>query len=147
VRFLPLLILATWAACDLQPAPPKKAPAPLPSAPGDATGMVANAPDAGVAIPQGLGPDASVRPAIDAAMAVTDACVAVGTHFAEVVIASATDVAQKAAFEQQRTQMVRRLAENCTHDNWGDDIKSCFTKAADVPALQPCFQLIRPATP
>jgi hypothetical protein len=136
VRLLPLLFLA---ACDLQPAPKKGPPAPPPAA--------ATPGDAGTPTPSpGSGSAAAVKPAADAGMEVSEACVAAGTHLADIVIASATDVAQKAAYEQQRTQLVRKVAENCTKD-WNDDARACVARANDVPAVQECLKLVKPATP
>ena len=58
-----------------------------------------------------------------------DACMQIGVNIAEVIISGTADPTQKAAYEQERTRMVKRFSENCTREKWPDPIKSCFLAA------------------
>ena len=58
-----------------------------------------------------------------------DACMRIGVNIAEIIISGTTDPTQKAAYEQERTRMVKRFSDNCTREKWPDSIKSCFLAA------------------
>lgn len=136
---LSLLLLAS-AACDLQP-PPKQRAAPTEPAATPPTNMPPTPPptlpvDAGVA-PVADAPAAAVP--VDAALPeVSSQCLAIGAHIADVLIREATDPAQKAALEQDKTKIVRRSAEGCTRDAWSAEAQACFLKAQTVDAMQVC---------
>lgn len=139
-RVLSSLLLLTFAAsCDFKP-PPKKAP-PAPAVKADPT----PAPDAAVAMPpagsaapvaQGSGSagsgsgSAKLEPRAD--------CVEVSQKMAGALIDSMTDVAQKAAFEQDRVKIVRRAADTCTKDNWAPAVIACLRAASTMPDMQNC---------
>lgn len=114
------------AACELQPAPPKKAAV-------VAAGSAAPAPAVVPALP------APAAPSVDAGVAgPTDECLQISDHIAEVLIREAQDPAQKAGLVQDRTKIVRRSAEGCTRDAWPAAAKTCFLTANTVAALQTC---------
>lgn len=77
-----------------------------------------------------------------------DACVQVGAKIAEIIIANTPDPTQKAAYEQERTKLVKRFAENCEKDQWPDKVRTCFL-AAKIPAdIEVCSRdLVKPAPP
>jgi hypothetical protein len=123
VRLLAALVLL--AACDLQP-PPKHKPAP--TQPGSAAG----APTPTPALP----PDAAA-PAPDA-FDVTQKCLDVSAHIANVMIEEAKDPSAKAALEQDKTRIIRRAAEGCTRDAWPEAAHTCFMKAETLAAMEIC---------
>ncbi len=79
-----------------------------------------------------------------AVMPVTQVCTDVSVHIADIVIASVTEPAQKAALEQDRAKLVRRAAETCTRDKWSDKAIKCFTAATAAPALEQCGKDLAP---
>ena len=134
-----VVLIAIAGACDLQP-PPKKAP---PTATPAATPPVAdpNAPvavsaDAGVAVAVSDAPAAPKAPAD--AMDVSDRCLTLGTHVADVLLAEASDPSKKAALIQDRAKIVRRTAESCTRDAWNEPLISCYLAAKTQVTLQAC---------
>lgn len=132
VRFLVVLI-AFGAACDLQP-PPKKAP-PAATAPSavPTPAPVLPALDAGVAVAPG-----DAAPAPPDAMEVSDRCVQLGSHVAEVMISEAEDASKKSVLVQDRARIVRRTAESCTRDAWSAQLITCYLAAKTQATLQAC---------
>jgi len=119
------VLFAFVAACDLKPAPKQAPPAATPAAP-----MVpADAAAAGA-------PSDAATP-MDA-MSVSDRCVTLGSHVAEVLIGEAEDPSKKAALVQDRAKIVRRTAESCTRDAWSEDQISCFLAGKTQIAMQAC---------
>lgn len=111
-------VLLALAACDFRPAPPKPAPQPAPAS----------------------------TPVIDAAPAPppgSDACLDVGAHVGELWVATATDAAQKALYEQERTKTVKKMSDACTRDAWSDVARSCYMKAQKWLELEACSSLIK----
>jgi len=138
VRFL-VVLLAIAGACDLQP-PPKKAPpavTPTPTAPSAVPTPEPALPpaDAGVAVAVAVGDAAPVPPD---AMEVTDRCVDLGSHVAEVLISEAEDPSKKSVLVQDRAKIVRRTAESCTRDAWSAQLISCYMAAKTQATLQAC---------
>jgi hypothetical protein len=138
VRFLVVLI-AIAGACDLQP-PPKKAPPAATSTPTPAAPSAVPTPepalppaDAGVAA---VASDAA--PAPPDAMEVSDRCVQLGSHVAEVLISEAGDPAKKSVLVQDRAKIVRRTAESCTRDAWTAELITCYLAAKSQATLQAC---------
>lgn len=138
----PLLLLILLAACDFEPAPPaKKAPAPAPVAAGSGSAQAAaptpNQPPGPPPSqpPQQQAADAGVA---DAPMEVKQECVDTGAHLAEVLISEAKDSTQKAAIEQDKTRMIRRVAEACTRDNWKPESLACFKKSTSSAEMDVC---------
>ena len=128
------LWLVFLAACELEPAPkPKPAPPPPPP---PAPVVVAPTPDAAVA----------EAPPVDAGMDVSDDCVKVGSHVAELLIADAKDAAQKSMLEQEKVKIVRRTAEDCTRRQWSADAIKCFTAGKTMADLHACEKRL-PAPP
>ncbi|MDX2089952.1 MAG: hypothetical protein SFX73_19000 [Kofleriaceae bacterium] len=127
-----LLVIAPLGACDLQP-PPKQQP-------GQTPGSAAAAPSASPTPTPALPP----APPLDAAAAgpdafdVTQKCLDVSVHIADVMIKEARDPGSKAALEQDKTRIVRRAAEGCTRDQWPDTAHACFLKAETVAAMEIC---------
>jgi hypothetical protein len=145
VRFL-VVLLAIAGACDLQP-PPKKAPAATAPAPSPAAVPTPEpalpALDAGVAAVVG---DAAPTPP-DAAE-VSDRCVNLGSHVAEVMISEAEDPSKKSVLIQDRARIVRRTAESCTRDGWNEKLISCYMAAKTQATLQACRKPdVRPPSP
>jgi len=112
-------LLVLLAACDFRPAPRREPPPPK-SAPADA-GAVAPPP------PPPTG----------------DPCVDVGAHVGELWVATATDAAQKALYEQERTKTVKKMADLCTRDAWSEMARSCYLKAEKWLDLQGCTGLLK----
>lgn len=108
-------IVLVIGACDLKPAPKKKAvpaaaaaPAPAPGAPGGA--------------PEDLG----------------QACMQIGVRVADVLVASAADAVLKAQYEQERANTVRSTAEACMRGKWDAELRRCFLAAATQPQIDAC---------
>jgi hypothetical protein len=93
-------------------------------------------PDAGVAAVQPAGDAGTgrVRPPMQA----TEACAAVAVHIANIVIASLEDPSMKAAQEQDRPVLIRRVAETCTKDTWSDAARKCFLDGKTAQELEKC---------
>ncbi len=81
-------------------------------------------------------PDGGVAP--DALLVVSQGCIDVGSHVAEILIADAKDPMQKAALEQERAKIVRRSAEACTRDGWSATGQKCFLDAKTSAGMQVC---------
>jgi len=111
-------VLLVLAACDFRPAPPK--PAPNQAAPAVAADAAAPA------LPPG-----------------GDGCLELGAHVGELWVATATDAAEKALYEQERTKTVKRMSDTCTRDAWSDVARSCYLKAQKWLDLEACAALIR----
>lgn len=135
-----LVVVLVLAACDLQPAP-KREPAPAsatPTPPGPAPSVpAAVAIDAGAAPFAPTDAAAPVRPPVDA-MEVSDTCVTVSAHVADVVIADVKDPAHKAVYTQERARMIRRSAEACTRDAWSSERIACYLKTKTQRDIQDC---------
>lgn len=107
-------------ACDHRPPPPKANVADVPSV------------------------DAAPVPAGD------DVCLQIGAKIAEIIISATTDATQKAAYEQERTKLVKRFSDNCKAESWPDAIRGCFLAAktsADIEACSRDLAKLQPATP
>lgn len=113
------LVLVLACACELQP-PPKPQPAPPPPVP--------------AAAPADAAPAGDARQKLE----VSQACIDLGVHVAELLIASKLDPAERGIYEQQRTQIVRGTAEACTSQHWSDTQMRCYTDAKSEPALRDC---------
>jgi hypothetical protein len=147
-----LLVFVMLAACDLQPAKRDRAagavtksPAPPPVAPSakvpEPAGSAAPAPAPGSAAPAPA--PGSAAPAVGSGsakplMVTTEDCTNVAVHIANVVIESIEDPSIKAAQEQDRTRLVRRVAETCTRDKWAKAAQTCFLKGKTAPELEAC---------
>lgn len=143
VRFLVVLI-AIAGACDLQP-PPKKAPpaaTPTPAAPSAVPTPEPALPPADAGVALAVGDAAPVPPD---AMEVTDRCVQLGSHVAEVLISEAEDPSKKSVLVQDRAKIVRRTAESCTRDAWSAQLISCYLAAKTQATLQACRKPDPPA--
>jgi hypothetical protein len=83
---------------------------------------------------------ADVAPTVDAAPvpAGDDVCLQIGAKIAEIIISSTTDATQKAAYEQERTKLVKRFSENCANEQWPDAIRACFLAAKTSPEIEAC---------
>jgi hypothetical protein len=81
-----------------------------------------------------------VAPTVDAAPvpAGDDVCLQIGAKITEIIIASTTDPTQKAAYDQERTKLVKRFSENCTNEKWPDAIRACFLAAKTSPEIEAC---------
>ncbi|MCX5744123.1 MAG: hypothetical protein NT062_16665 [Proteobacteria bacterium] len=139
------VLLAIVAACDLQP-PPKKAPPPPPPAP-----VQLVAPDAAPAAPTptdeaaaqpGSGSAGSGRP-VAPKIQTRPECLDIGVRVAMVLIDTTTDVAQKAALEQDRTKIVKSTAETCTKDSWSSEVIACLQKADNMSAMTACTRNLK----
>ena len=144
-------ILTLLLACDLQPPKQKAPPAPAPAstindampggppvAPMLADAGVAVAADATVVAPVAVIVDAGLATVDSKSDGITEACLAVSAHIAEVLIAAEPDSGKKAAFEQDRTKMVRNAGMACTNAKWPDASLKCFIQAADPQAIETC---------
>jgi hypothetical protein len=88
---------------------------------------------------------AGTRPPGREPIEVSPACVEVGSHFAGVFIANATDPGQKSVLEQERTKIVRSTAETCTTQAWSPDAIACFRATKTQPEITACEQKFLPA--
>ena len=130
------LVALLLAACELQPAP-KQQPAPVieatppPPPPADAE-VAADAPaiDAG-------------PPSIDA----SPECLKVAAHLVDVVVASATDPAQKTIYEGERMQMTRSLAMSCTNEQWSRESQKCYGATKTPAHIKACEKRFPPKPP
>jgi hypothetical protein len=132
-----LVVVAMLVACDLQPAPKPEASPPPPT-----PTVVVDAPVAPVPPPSPVPADAAIAP-IDAGDAVSQPCLEMAVHVADVLIAAATEPTQKAVLEQERTRIVRRTGEVCSR-GWSAEIIACFRAAANRPDLDACEKLVAP---
>jgi len=76
-----------------------------------------------------------------------DACTQIGVKIAEIIISATTDATQKAAYEQERTKMVKRFSENCTREAWSDAVKTCFLAAKNQQDIDACSRELAKANP
>jgi hypothetical protein len=77
-----------------------------------------------------------------------DPCLQVGVKIAELIIAATEDPTQKAAYEQDRTKLVKRFSDNCKRDNWPDVARTCFLGAKSTADIEACSRALpRPAPP
>ncbi len=71
-------------------------------------------------------------------MDTSEACTEVGVHVADIKIAAAADPNEKAQLEQDRTRLIRRVAEACTRDHWNDAVRKCFMDGKTDPEIANC---------
>ena len=75
-------------------------------------------------------------------------CLQIGVKLTDIIIAATTDATQKAAYEQERTKLVKRFSENCTQEKWSDAVRTCFLAAKTPADLEVCSRdLTKPAPP
>ncbi len=134
MRFL-VVLLAIAGACDLQP-PPKKAPPAATPAPSPAA--VTPREPALPPLDAGIAAVGDAAPAPPDAMEVSDRCVQLGSHVAEVLISEAEDASKKSVLIQDRAKIVRRTAESCTRDGWNAQLIGCYMAAKTQATLQAC---------
>lgn len=116
-----LLLLVIVVACDHKPAPrvePSQKPAATPTL------------DAASAAPAG-----------------DDVCLQIGVKIAEIIISATTDPTQKAAYELERTKLVKRFSENCTNERWPDATRRCFLAAKTPQEIEVCSRDLVKAQP
>jgi len=77
---------------------------------------------------------------------VSDACMQVGVHLADVWINEAQNAQDKAALEQERTLLVRRTAVACTQSAWNEEARACVEQAKTRAEISGCEKKIA-ATP
>jgi hypothetical protein len=77
-------------------------------------------------------------------MKTTEECTQVGAHVAEIVIASIQDATIRAQQEQDRTRLVRRIAETCTRDHWNAAAQKCFLDGKTPQDLEVCGRALAP---
>ncbi|MBL0214486.1 MAG: hypothetical protein IPQ07_11420 [Myxococcales bacterium] len=142
----PLLLSALFAAtslftaCEHEPAPKKAPPATAP------TPAAAQDPGAGATPPTNPPPNQPPAPpptavtdaGVDALPPVSQDCVDVSAHIADVLISEAKDPTQKATLEQEKTKIIRRSAEACTRDSWKAEVRACFLKSTTADQMQTC---------
>jgi len=112
VRFSALLVILLAAGCDHRP--PSKQDTPSAK---------------------------SVSAAADAAGAGAvgdDACLQIGVKIADIIISATTDPTQKAAYEQERTKLVKRFSDNCQRENWPEPTRTCFMAAKSPADVEVC---------
>jgi len=95
--------------------------------------------------PQPAAGSGSAAPATPPAAKTTEECTKVGAHVAEIVIASIEDPTIRAQQEQDRTRLVRRIAETCTRDQWSPAAQKCFLDGKTAPDLEVCGRALAPA--
>ena len=126
MRFHALLVLAL-AACDHRP-PAKQQPAPAPP-------VAVTTPDAGSG-------SAAPAPPVD------EACLQLGVKLAAIIIDATTDPSQKAAYEQERTKLVKRFSDTCANEKWPEKVRTCFMAAKTPSEVEVCSRdLVKPAPP
>ena len=132
IAFVALLL----AACELQPAPKNKPPvvtetAPPPPPPADAA----------------IAADATVVDAGPMAIEASPDCLKVAAHLVDVVVATATDPAQKSVYEGERMQMTRGMAEACTKTPWSPAAIKCYGATKTTAAIKACEKKFPPTPP
>jgi len=140
VRFLVVLI-ALAGACEHKPAPKRNPPVQAPPTAAEPAAQVPVPPTPPPPVPADAGVAVAIADAVAAppdAMVVSDRCVELGSHVAEVLIQEATDPSQKAAYTQDRARIVRRTAEGCTRDAWTEKTIACFMAGKTSAAMQAC---------
>jgi hypothetical protein len=125
VRLFALVLM--FAACDHRP-PAKQQPTPPP--------VAVTSPDAGAAaVPP-------TPPPVD------EACLQLGVKLAAIIIDATTDPSQKAAYEQERTKLVKRFSDNCASEKWPEKVRTCFMGAKTPSEVEVCSRdLVKPAPP
>ncbi|MBX3162248.1 MAG: hypothetical protein KF773_40160 [Deltaproteobacteria bacterium] len=150
-----VLFAVVLVGCDLQP-PPKKQPPTAqragqnPAQPGSGSGGTAQV----VVTPTNPVPPTN-KPADKppAPPPAAMSCLDIGSHFANIYERTSEEPTEKASLEQQRTTLVKSLADACTKGNWSDDVRTCIAKATTRAALTQCTSMVRvkndgdPATP
>jgi len=129
---------AALAACQLEPAPKKKAEPVQQAAP--------SAPKA----PQLPQPDPTADAATPPTPQVIQAsapCINVAAHVVQVFIDTAKDPAQAAVYEQERMQMTKATAEACERQQWSETAQACYNAAKDPAAIKACENKFPPAPP
>lgn len=111
-------------------APPAAAPAAAPPPP--AAAPVAAPPASPPPVADGAGSGSAALPPV------SQPCLDVAAHIAATLIAEASDPAQKAAMEQEKTKIIRRSAEACTRDAWKAEVMKCFTESKTTAEMQIC---------
>jgi hypothetical protein len=155
-----MTLLAAAASCEIEPGPRRAAaasssasaaPAAAPSR-NDSAARPSDKPDTGSAAPTPAPPTpptpAAPPPPTPAApppapppQPAKESCTKAANHIADLQIASLSGD-QKAQFEPVRPQFVQQVAQSCTVEGWSDPVVACITKAADVPSLQGCSDLL-----
>jgi hypothetical protein len=129
------------AAAAPTPAPqptPTPAPAPTPT-PAPAAQPTDNANAVGVGgAPGGSGAGSAPAPQPQ----IKEACSKAVAHLFDVEIATAPAEA-KAQLSSQRDALVAKGAAQCTLQGWSDAVIDCLAKAADMPAVEACGQILQ----
>ena len=100
------LLTSLVGACEIQPATPKPSAAPVAPAPANPTPPAAANPT-------------PPTPAAPPAIVITNECIDVAKHVADVLIAGA-EPAQRAVFETEKDRIVRATGEVCTTQAWSE---------------------------
>ncbi len=66
------------------------------------------------------------------------ACTDVGVKIAQILIDDKTDLSQKAALEQERTNIVKKIADTCTRDSWSPQVLACLNVARTQVDTREC---------
>lgn len=135
-----VVLIAFAGACEHKPSPKQNPPIQAPPTTPPPVAMPTTPPtmvpvDAGVAVAI---TDAVAAPVSPDAMVVSDRCVELGSHVANVLIEESVDPSKKAAYTQDRTRIVRRTAEGCTRDAWTEELIACFMRGKSSAAMQAC---------
>jgi hypothetical protein len=115
-------IVLVIGACDLKPAPKKKAEPAAAAAPAVPSPSPAPAP----------------APAQAESEDLARACMQIGVKVADVLISSAADAVLKAQYEQARADTVRSTAEACMRGKWDVSLRRCFLAATTQPEVDAC---------
>jgi hypothetical protein len=67
-------------------------------------------------------------------------CNETAEHVAQVLIANATDDAQRGIYEQERDKVVRGTAEACTSQQWSIAATECYLAAKTPDDIKACEQ-------
>jgi hypothetical protein len=114
---------------------PTPAPAPAPTPAPQPTDN-ANAVGVGGAPGSGAGSAPAPQPQIK------EACSKAVSHLIDVEIATAPAEA-KGQLSSQRDALVAKGAAQCTLQGWSDAVIDCLAKAADMPAVEACGQILQ----
>jgi hypothetical protein len=135
-------------ACDLQP-PKQRAAGSGSTATADA--RVSNAGSNDTATMAATPLPTPDQPPADAGVVSADAsvarveptqeCLDVAVHVANIQIAEA-DASLRASLEQDRTQLVRRIATACAA-TWDEEVRACLLKGEKRKDHEPCAALLR----
>jgi hypothetical protein len=96
------------------------------------------------AVPVAEVADAGVADAGPPKLVISAPCMELGAHYAQVVIDSATDTAQRTIFEQERANLTRKAGEACTTQDWSEAARKCYLATKTPKDVKACEEKFPP---